>query len=666
VPKGKIADLFGDSVQEHPANDDTLSGEDASTDDYLLASSRDAHRRLKPYFDGIITQLKVSFDSYTLPDDIYMKLAEAHNIRSRGDTYTIDLLLTIGKLQPLIAKKTGTRWGIIEKNIIIPLVRQHRTEHYSKSLYRLDTIPLNEWFYGDAPISSGMDILLAARRMKCQIMYDDWLDVCRLTYNNEIMNSLKLDGIYYILAEQFTYHFKFRIERKQHVMDALGILRRSKENVFNSRIEWADDFLQFYDPIRDKGWDWITEITEALHCGVTEYTREIARALFISPLDRTYHPGCDLQHMIILDDPKGGKGKSTLARILAGNPTLDTRANAYFTDKNIFAIKNDVTRYAETKGKAVHEYAEMAGLSRMDLEHLKNVITSTVESCRPLFSMDLLERPRWFYSMGTTNRGEYNYENTNRRYLGLRVSADGHMIDNQYIIKNFNKIMGCLVWNVKNGMSGAISSKVKADATYQQDIRIVETDLALILKYVFAIAHIPEETLPSGVKCERMFERYQIGHKDIKGGDGAVLQRMYKVSLKRLSTFAADYVDFHRRKINIDLSSIKSAITKVMVVVDCYVNDKDEIVTYNDAPKDENGDIDETKARHHPVYYKWEHRDQPERLPNLDNAIRGYGLIIDKLDIAKFEELAFKYLVELQEFIEAKSGFHTPTGNHRF
>jgi hypothetical protein len=283
-----------------------------------------------------------------------------------------------------------------------------------------------------------------------------------------------------------------------------------------------------------------------------------------------------------------------------------------------------------------------------------------------LFSMDLLEHPRWFYSMGTTNRAEYNYETNNRRYLGLRVSADGHMIDNQYVIKNFNKIMGCLVWNVKNGMSGAISSKVKAAATYQQDIRIVETDLALILKYVFAIAHILEETLPSGVKRERMFERYQIGHKDIKGGDGAVLQRMYKVSLKGLSTFAADYIDFYRRKVNIDVSAIKSTITKVMVVVDCYVNDKDEIVTYNDAPKDENGDIDEAKARYHPVYYKWEPRDQPERLPNLNNVIRGYGLIIDKLDIAKFEELAFKYLVELQVFIEAKSDFHTPTGNHRF
>jgi Virulence-associated protein E len=659
--KGEITRLDSNPAFQQKPNKEAPKDDvdqDQSTDDYKLKSSSDAYQRLKPYFDNIITQLKISFDSYVLPDDIYFKLAEAYNIRNRGDVFTTELLLIIGKLQPLIAKKTGVRWAIIEKNAILPLLKKYRAEHYASNLYRLDTIPENEWFYKDAPTSSGMDILLAMRRMKCEIRYDEWLDVCQVSYNNEIMNSLKLDEIYYILAEQFTYHFKFRIEKKQHVMEALGILRRNNVNVFNSRRDWADEFLQFYDPIRDKDWDWITEITEALHCGVNEYTREIARALFISPLERTYRPGCDLQHMIILDDPKGGKGKSTLARILAGNPTLDTRATTYFTDKNIFTIKNDVTRYTETKGKAVHEYAEMAGQSRLDLEHMKNVITSTVESCRPLFSMDLLERPRWFYSMGTTNRGEYNYETNNRRYLGLRVSIDGKMIDNVGIIKDYNKIMGCLVWNVKNGMSGAIDKKVKDAATYQQDIRIVENDLSLILKYAFAFAHLIDDDALPGVKRERMLERYQIGFKDIRDGDKKIIQRMYKISLKGLSTYAADYIDFYKRKVNIDVSAIKSTILKVMVVVDCYVNDNDEIITYKAAPRDENDNVDESQLRHHPVYYKWEHRDHPERMPKLYNPIKGYGLTIDAPHIAKFEELAYEYILELQEFIETKAGLH--------
>jgi hypothetical protein len=259
-----------------------------------------------------------------------------------------------------------------------------------------------------------------------------------------------------------------------------------------------------------------------------------------------------------------------------------------------------------------------------------------------------------FYSVGTTNRGEYNYETTNRRYLGLRVSIDGEMIDNVHIVENYNKIMGALVWNVNNGMSGAIDKKVKADATYQQDIRIVETDLTVILRFAFAMAHIKDDIGYSDVARERIRERYQIDYKDVRGGDRKLIHRMYKISLTGLSTFAADYIDFQRRRFNVDISAIKSTITKVMVTVDCYVDDDDEIVTYDAAPKDKNGDIDETLVTYHPIYYKWEPRDQPERMPSLRNSIRGYALIIAAPDVAKIDKLAWQYILELQEFLEAK------------
>jgi predicted P-loop ATPase len=104
------------------------------------------------------------------------------------------------------------------------------------------------------------------------------------------------------------------------------------------------------------------ECVEILHCAIDDYHKEVARALFISPIERSYRPGCIFQHMIILDDPKGDMGKSTFARIVAGNPSLEG-GTKWYTNKNIFAIKNDVTRYSETRNKAVHEYAELARLS---------------------------------------------------------------------------------------------------------------------------------------------------------------------------------------------------------------------------------------------------------------------------------------------------------------
>jgi hypothetical protein len=80
-----------------------------------------------------------------------------------------------------------------------------------------------------------MDILLAARRMKCEITYDEWFDVCTINYNGEALQSQKLDDIYYLLTKELTYHFKFRIE-KRHVIDAIGVAAGSIVRVQSASI----------------------------------------------------------------------------------------------------------------------------------------------------------------------------------------------------------------------------------------------------------------------------------------------------------------------------------------------------------------------------------------------------------------------------------------------
>ncbi len=300
----KIIDLFGDHHQaktEAPDAANDAPGSEAPPES--LQSSKEKFARLNPYFMTVLTQLVSSFERYTLPEDIYNTLAEALAIKNRSDAFSIDLMVTVAKLQPFIAKKTGIKWSTIEKEIIRPLIKKHIADHYSSNLYTLDNIPWNKWFYGDEPISSAMDILLAARRMKCEIMYDEWFDVCRVNYKGETLQSMKLDDIYYLLTKDLTYHFKFKIE-KRHTMDALGVLRRDPQCVFNSRIDWLDSFVPHYDPT----FDWQRECVEIPACKIDDYHREVARALFISPIERSYRPGCILQHMIILDDPWETRG----------------------------------------------------------------------------------------------------------------------------------------------------------------------------------------------------------------------------------------------------------------------------------------------------------------------------------------------------------------------
>jgi hypothetical protein len=289
------------------------------------------------------------------------------------------------------------------------------------------------------------------------------------------------------------------------------------------------------------------------------------------------------------------------------------------------------------------------------LEHLKNDISSTVESCRPLFSMDLLAKPRWFYTIGTTNRDEYNYDIVNRRYYGLKVGIDGKMIDNVRLIENYNKIMGSLVWNVKNGMSGAADRSIAVEAKYQQDIRIVETDLAQILKPILAFAHLDKDPLPSEVNLERLRERYQIGYKDHRNADGNIISRMYMISLKGLTNYATDWIEFtKRRDVRIDTQSLKKTILQVNVIADAYVDRTNDKIRYSfdDAPKDEAGSVDSTKVMPRPICFKWEKRDVVTRLPQLYNAIRGYSLTIEAQDVARIDALAHMDLLEYQYFIE--------------
>jgi hypothetical protein len=245
---GKLkSDLFGNlhlvsSDEPNVQNDNTELATPPP-----LNSSKEIFARPNPNFQQVSVELTTSFANFTVPDDLFTNLAEALNIKGRTDIFSIELLLTVSKLRPLLAKKLNIKWSTIEKDIIRPLIRKHRSDHYSTSLFTIDSVPQGQWFYGDEPLSSGMDILLAARRINCEITYDEWFDVCRINYKGETLLSMKLDDIHYLLTKEFTYHFKFRIE-KRHTMDALGVLRRDPSRVFNSRLDWLDSFAAPYDP----------------------------------------------------------------------------------------------------------------------------------------------------------------------------------------------------------------------------------------------------------------------------------------------------------------------------------------------------------------------------------------------------------------------------------
>jgi hypothetical protein len=106
MSKPKV-DLFGDyhqvkiamAAMPKAANDTPAS--DAPQE--YLQSSKEKFARLNPYFQMMLVELTTSFPKYTLPDDIFNKLAEAISIKNLGDTYSTELMITVAQLQPLVS-----------------------------------------------------------------------------------------------------------------------------------------------------------------------------------------------------------------------------------------------------------------------------------------------------------------------------------------------------------------------------------------------------------------------------------------------------------------------------------------------------------------------------------------------------------------------------------
>jgi hypothetical protein len=274
MSKTNIVDLFGDS---HPVRQEASKDQDSDAPvapQPSLHSSKEIFARLNPYFQRVLVDLATSFESFTIPDDLYSKIAEAFNIRGRGDIYSIELLLTVNKLQPFIAKKLNVRWSTIEKDIIRPLIRKHRADHYSSDAFNLDTIPEGQWFPpyddNDMPQPWYMNIALALIRYPEDLLrYDDFEDMYHIIQKNGEHRIINADNIVAPLLELLNDTFYGKPVDERHFKRAISIIRSRRLNEFHSCKDYVDQFEAHYDPT----YDWISRIVEKAAMEDSVYNR---------------------------------------------------------------------------------------------------------------------------------------------------------------------------------------------------------------------------------------------------------------------------------------------------------------------------------------------------------------------------------------------------------
>lgn len=175
--------------------------------------------------------------------------------------------------------------------------------------------------------------------------------------------------------------------------------------------------------LKNKRWDGIKRLDTWLphYMGTKDckYTRAIGRKWLISAVARAIDPGCQADHMLILEGAQG-IGKSQALRILGGQFYVE-----YSGGIKAGTIQNMV---AVIIGKMIIEMSELAAMRRADMESLKAVLTTPTDEARLSYERDAKSYPRTCVFAGTTNEvGQaYIVDQTGARRFWPTVAGEIH------------------------------------------------------------------------------------------------------------------------------------------------------------------------------------------------------------------------------------------------
>lgn len=254
----------------------------------------------------------------------------------------------------------------------------------------------------------------------------------------EIQDPLSVKNVAIFLAVNAITPWHNEFDRNDYLRDAVGhdtmlndrsvldLKMRMHTAGLRVSTEFCNDTLAWIaskrtaHPVRaylnGLSWDGKSRVDDWLHwyCGAddTRYHRLVGSKTLIAAVRRVRVPGCKFDHTLTLEGPQGAR-KSSVWRTLAGDE--------YFTD-GVLVGAGPKEMMEHTGGKWIAEMAELTGLSRRDVNEVKQSLSKQSDKARLAYGHYATEVPRQFILCGTTNNAQYLKDKTgNRRFWCVAV-----------------------------------------------------------------------------------------------------------------------------------------------------------------------------------------------------------------------------------------------------
>lgn len=254
------------------------------------------------------------------------------------------------------------------------------------------------------PIANLSNIKIALQRLGVTLQHDTFQDRSTITglEGFELLDDRVADRLWLTIQEKFEF-----LPPKDYFWTVIA--DEARRNSFHPVRDYLD--AQFWDEVKriDR---WLVDYAGAED---TPYVRAVGALMLIAAVRRIRKPGCKFDEMPVFISEQG-LNKSTALATLTGNPE-------WFSD-NLPLSADAKTMIEHLKGRWIVEAAELNGMRRGDVQHLKSFLSRTIDRARMSYDRSISELLRQCIIVGTTNDEAFLRDQTgNRRYWPVAVGA---------------------------------------------------------------------------------------------------------------------------------------------------------------------------------------------------------------------------------------------------